>query len=88
MSGWSLEVLGIVAATLTTGGLVPQALKVWRSRSAGDLSLITYLMIWVGTVLWLIYGAVIGSVALLYANAAAFLIVSVILYFKLRYGRG
>ncbi len=86
MSGWSLEILGLVAATLTTGGLVPQTIKVWRSRSAGDLSLIMYLMIWVGTVLWLIYATIIASMALLYANAAAFVLVSLILYFKLRYG--
>jgi len=86
MSGWSLEFLGLVAATLTTGGLVPQTIKVWRSRSARDLSLMTYLMIWVGTVLWLIYGTMIASMALLYANAAAFVLVSLILYFKLRYG--
>jgi MtN3 and saliva related transmembrane protein len=85
ISGWNLEILGLVAATLTTGGLVPQAIKVWRTRSAGDLSLITYLMIWAGTVLWLIYASIIASVALLYANAAAFVLVSVILYFKLRY---
>ena len=85
ISGWYLEILGLVAATLTTGGLVPQAIKVWRTRSAGDLSLIMYLMIWIGTVLWLIYATIIASVALLYANAAAFLLVSVILYFKLRY---
>jgi len=85
MSGWSIESLGIVAATLTTGGLVPQAIKVWRTRSTHDLSLIMYLMIWVGTVLWLVYGTIIGSVALLYANAAAFVLISVILYFKLRF---
>ncbi len=85
ISGWNLEILGLVAATLTTGGLVPQAIKVWRTRSAGDLSLIMYLMIWAGTVLWLIYASIIASVALLYANAAAFVLVSVILYFKLRY---
>jgi MtN3 and saliva related transmembrane protein len=85
MSGWSLEILGVVAATLTTGGLVPQALKAWRTRSARDLSLVTYLMIWSGSLLWIIYGASVGSVALLYANATAILLASVILYFKLRY---
>jgi len=86
ISPLNLEILGFVAATLTTGGLVPQAIKVWRSRSAGDLSLIMYAMIWVGTVLWLVYATVIASPALLYANGAAFLLVSLILYFKLRYG--
>jgi MtN3 and saliva related transmembrane protein len=85
IQGWNIEILGVIAATLTTGGLVPQALKVWRSKSARDLSLLMYLMIWVGIVLWIIYGFVITSLALLYANIISLLLVSVILYFKLRY---
>lgn len=83
--GWNIEVLGVVAATLTTGGLVPQTIKVWRTKSAGDLSLLMYLMIWVGIVLWIIYGVIITSLALLYANVISLLLVSLILYFKLRY---
>jgi MtN3 and saliva related transmembrane protein len=85
IQGWNIEILGVIAATLTTGGLVPQALKVWRSKSARDLSLLMYLMIWVGIVLWIVYGFVITSLALLYANIISLLLVSVILYFKLRY---
>jgi MtN3 and saliva related transmembrane protein len=32
-------VLGLIAGCLTTVSLVPQAWKVWRSRSAKDISL-------------------------------------------------
>jgi MtN3 and saliva related transmembrane protein len=85
MAGWNAEILGVVAATLTTGGLIPQTLKVWRTKSAGDLSLIMYLMIWVGIVLWVIYGFAIASVAVIYANVISLALVSLILYFKLRY---
>jgi MtN3 and saliva related transmembrane protein len=85
IQGWNLEILGVIAATLTTGGLIPQALRVWRTKSAGDLSLLMYLMIWVGILLWIVYGFVIASLALLYANVIGLLLVSVILYFKLRY---
>jgi MtN3 and saliva related transmembrane protein len=83
--GWHIEFLGIIAATLTTGALIPQTIKVWRTKSAGDLSLIMYVMSWVGIVLWIVYGFVITSVALLYANVISLALVSTILYFKLRY---
>ena len=83
--GWSIEFLGIVAAVLTTGCFVPQVIKVWRSKSAGDLSLIMYLMMWIGTLLWLVYGYEISSYALLLANGASLTLVSAILYFRLRY---
>ena len=85
IDGWNAELLGVVAATLTTGGLVPQTIKVWRTKSAGDLSLIMYLMIWVGIVLWVVYGFAIASIAVIYANLIGLALVSLILYFKLRY---
>jgi MtN3 and saliva related transmembrane protein len=83
--GFNSEFLGIVAATLTTGALIPQTVKVWRTKSAGDLSLIMYAMSWVGIVLWIVYGFIIGSLALVYANVISWALVSTILYFKLRY---
>ena len=83
--GWLVEGLGIVAATLTTGGMTPQVIRVWRRKSARDLSLAMYLMIWTGTILWLVYAFIVGSISLLYANGAALLLASLILYFKLRY---
>lgn len=82
---WLVEGLGMVAATLTTGGMMPQAIKVWRRKSASDLSLAMYMMIWTGSILWLAYGLMVGSISLLYANGAAVLLASLILYFKLRY---
>jgi MtN3 and saliva related transmembrane protein len=85
IQGWNIEFLGIIAATLTTGALVPQTIKVWRTKSAGDLSLIMYLMTWLGIVLWIVYGFIIASLALLYANIISLALVSTILYFKLRY---
>jgi uncharacterized protein with PQ loop repeat len=44
-----------------------------------------YLMTWVGIALWIVYGFIIGSLALLYANVISWALVSTILYFKLRY---
>jgi MtN3 and saliva related transmembrane protein len=82
---WLVEGLGMVAATLTTGGMMPQVIRVWRRKSASDLSLAMYLMIWTGTILWLAYALIVGSISLLYANSAALLLASLILYFKLRY---
>jgi MtN3 and saliva related transmembrane protein len=82
---WSVELIGMGAAVLTTGAMLPQALKVWRSKSARDLSLIMYLMFWVGVALWVVYGVAIGSAAVIGSNVSALLMVSLILYFKFRY---
>jgi MtN3 and saliva related transmembrane protein len=82
---WNVELIGMGAAVLTTGAMLPQAFKVWRTKSARDLSLIMYLMFWLGVALWTVYGFAIGSAAVIGSNVSALLMVTLILYFKFRY---
>lgn len=80
------EVLGLVAAVLTTGAFVPQALQTWRTRSARDFALPMLLMFCSGVALWLVYGVMIGSVGLIAANAVTLPLALSILYVKRRHG--
>lgn len=81
-----IELIGTLAALLSTISFVPQVVKVWRTRSARDLSLIMYLMFWVGIFLWLLFGLMIGSISVITGNLVTLCLASTILYFKLRYG--
>lgn len=80
-----MELVGTMAAVLSTISFVPQVVKVWRTRSARDLSLIMYLMFWVGIFLWLLFGLMIGSFSVVTGNFVTLCLASTILYFKLRY---
>ena len=80
------ELLGLVAGTLTTISFVPQVLKVWRSRSAANISLAMFLLFTVGVLLWGIYGVLIGSLAVIVANAVTFVLTVGIIAMKLRWG--
>ena len=80
------ELLGLVAGTLTTISFVPQVLKVWRSRSAADISLAMFLLFTLGVLLWGIYGVLIGSLAVIVANAVTFVLTVGIIAMKLRWG--
>jgi MtN3 and saliva related transmembrane protein len=82
----AIDLLGLAAACLTTGCLVPQAIQTWRTRSAKDLNLKMFLMMTAGAVLWLVFGILRGEIAIIAANAAALLLSSAILFFKLRFG--
>lgn len=82
----AIELIGAIAALVTTLGWVPQLLKVARARRAGDISLAATGSIAVGVFLWTIYGALIGSWPVVAANAATFLFVAGIITLKLRYG--
>lgn len=82
----SVELIGGVAATITTLCWVPQALKVIRTRETKAISLVMYLMLAIGVALWLVYGLMIHSWPLIGANAVTLLPVLVILGMKLRHG--
>ena len=82
MSGVTL--IGFLAALCTTVAFVPQALKTWRTRSTGDLSLQMYLLMVTGTALWFAYGLALGDAPLIAANGTTLALAASILYVKLR----
>lgn len=81
----TLDALGLVAGAMTTAAFVPQVVRVWRTRSTGDISLAMFLLLSVGVILWLIYGLAIGSTPVIAANAATLLLSLAILTAKVRF---
>ncbi|MEJ1160692.1 SemiSWEET transporter [Prosthecomicrobium sp. N25] len=81
-----IELVGSIAAVLTTACWIPQALRVLRSRQASSLSLATFAMLVSGIVLWLTYGLMIQSWPLIASNVVSLVLNGVILGVKIRYG--
>ncbi len=79
------EILGLIAATLTTAAFLPQVYKTWKHRSAKDISLIMYIVLSVGLSLWLIYGVSIKSLPVILANAITLLLVLSMVFLKLKH---
>ena len=80
-----VTILGLVAGALTTLAFLPQVIKTWRSRSAGDLSLMMFLVFSAGVCLWLAYGLLIGDLPLIVANVVTLALIATLLFFKLRF---
>jgi len=80
-----LDGVGLVAAALTTGAFVPQLLKIWRSRSAADISYGMYIAFIAGVLLWLGYGVAIGSMPMVVSNTAILLQAIAVLVLKRRF---
>lgn len=81
-----IKLIGFAAATCTTVAYAPQAIKVWKTRSTGDISLGMFLVMVLGLALWLLYGLLSGDAPLVAANAITMVLASGILVMKLRYG--
>lgn len=80
MDSWFL--VGVIAAILTTFGFVPQIVKMYETKSARDVSLITLVQYSAGVTLWALYGKFIGDPILIAANIISLgtLIVAIGLY--------
>jgi len=83
---WEWELLGSVAALLTMFGFVPQILKIYRTRSVADISIVMLLQFFSGVFLWLLYGLHIQNNIIIAANAISLvtLITAIGLYVKYR----
>ena len=81
----AIEILGLVAAVVTTSCFIPQVYKISKEKSTKDISLVMYLIMALGLTLWLIYGIAIESLPVTLANGVTLLLVSWILILKLKY---
>lgn len=79
-----VEVVGLIAATLTTISFVPQVYKIWRTKSAESVSLTMFLLFFTGVVLWFVYGVYIGSLSMTIANTITGALSLIIIYYKLK----
>ena len=79
------EIIGLIAAVLTTSAYVPQVYKTWKTKSAGNISLVMYIAMFIGILLWLVYGIHINSLAMIVANSITAVLTMIILIFKLKY---
>ena len=79
-------VVGMAAGFLTTVAFVPQAAKIWRSRSARDISLRAFSAFTLGVALWLAYGILERELPIIFWNAVTLVLAGAILAMKLRFG--
>ena len=79
------ELIGYLAACLTTCSFVPQALHTFRTRDVSGISLGMYSLFTVGVALWLVYGILMVAWPIIIANVITTSLALMILVMKLRY---
>jgi len=78
-----INVTGTLAGILTTIAFIPQVAKTWKTRSAGDISLLMFLLFSSGVLLWLIYGLLLHAMPIIIANAITLSLSASILLLKI-----
>lgn len=80
-----INLLGLVAGSLTTIAFLPQLIKTWKSKSAKDVSLVMMITFCLGVFLWIVYGLAIGAMPIVVANVVTLALALLILILKIRY---
>lgn len=79
------EIIGYVAAVLTTAAFVPQAWHTFQTRDVRGISLGMYSAFTAGVTCWLVYGLLLGAWPIVIANCITLALAAAILVMKLRY---
>ena len=81
------ELIGSIAAILTTISFLPQVIKTYKEKSAENLSTTMLLVMTSGVILWLIYGILKNSFPLIAGNVITLVLTSILIYFKFSYSK-
>ena len=80
-----LNTIGIFAGILTTGAFVPQVIKIWKTKSSKDVSLVMFFVLFTGVALWIIYGIMSGALPIILANSITLILAAIIIALKIKF---
>jgi MtN3 and saliva related transmembrane protein len=81
------ELLGFFGGFLTTIGFVAQVWRLFKLKSAHEISLIFTIFFIIGIAFWLAYGIALSLLSIIIWNAVSLVLACGMLYAKLKYGR-
>ncbi|MGB1365636.1 MAG: SemiSWEET family sugar transporter [Candidatus Poseidoniaceae archaeon] len=68
MAAMWIESIGLVAGFIGIIAWIPQIRRVWVDRKEEGISLPTFLAVTVSLSLWLVYGIIVNSIAMIVSN--------------------
>ncbi len=81
----NVEIIGLLAGTISSITFLPQVVKIWQTKSAKDLSAPMLFLLVLGVGLWLSYGIAIKNLPVIYTNSAVLIMSLVMVYFKWKF---
>jgi len=82
----SAEIFGFIGGGLITCSLIPQVYRVFRLKSAREISLLFNILLLVGLIFWIAYGTAFSLIPVILWNSIALALVIGLLFAKLKYG--
>ncbi|WP_436410341.1 SemiSWEET transporter [Parapedobacter flavus] len=81
------NIIGIAAGTFTSVAMLPQLVKVLKTRETADLSVATICVLITGVSLWVYYGFLQKEIPIIISNAFSALVNSILLFCCFIFGK-
>ncbi len=81
------EPLGLIAGALATCSVIPQVVRIYRLKSAREISIVFSTMLLIGLILWMVYGMILKLTPVIIWNSIGVGVVASLVYAKFKYGR-
>lgn len=78
-----MEIIGILAAIITTYSFFPQVKQIVKTKNTSSISLKMYILLIIGLTFWIIYGINLRNISIISANGITWVFAVVILYYKI-----
>jgi MtN3 and saliva related transmembrane protein len=82
-----IEITGHVGSVLSSITFIPQVYQTFKTKSAEDLNLFMMLIVFLSTVVWLVYGVGMHLMPVIICNGIICALSVLLIYFKLRYSK-
>ena len=80
------NIIGFLAAGIGIIMFLPQAISVWRTKDTKSISFVSFLLFDLASLLWTIYGLLLGAAPIILVNSVLLVLNSFIVAMKIKYG--
>ena len=80
-----VEYIGFIAGFCTTIAFLPQIVKIVKTKSTKDVSLLMYVIYCIGVIMWILYGYLVNSHSIITVNIITFILGVTVIWMKIIY---
>lgn len=80
-----IDILGLSAGICVTISVIPQIVKVWKTKKVKQISLLTFSVLTFGIALWIVYGIMKKDLPIIISNSISLFLNLIMVYFIIYY---
>lgn len=79
------DIMGLLAGFCVTVSVIPQIIKVWKTKKVKQISLLTFSVLTFGIAIWVVYGILKNDFPIIITNSISLFLNLIMVYFLIYY---